>query len=455
MNDPEKIIHIVDDDQAILDSLTRVLTREGYEVKSFRKPEDYLEDIRQNDIQVAILDLVFTNSALDGESLLQRTMEMNPASQILVISGESDIQRALTCLRKGAIDFLDKPVSLPRLQTSVRNAMQVYHLRASAQERCRLIGSSKCMQNTRSRIRKLAMLEESVLITGESGTGKELVAENLHLFSERFSRPLVKVNCTALNPNLVESELFGHVAGAFTGAKRSKKGYFQQANESTLFIDEIGDFDLSLQAKILRVLQEKTISPVGSTEEVNIKTRTVFATHKNLEMMCKERLFREDLYYRIATFMIHIPPLRDRKEDIPELAESFLVEFSRKNNLGSKSFTEDALQKLQEYSYPGNVRELSNVVKNAAFFAATDRIDSTAIEFQPGESRFSSQYVSDNLTLAESKRRFEYELLQNRLEEKAYDIVKTAESLGILPNNLYRKLKEHHIDWRNPEKDER
>ncbi|MFC2135797.1 sigma-54-dependent transcriptional regulator [Bacteroidota bacterium] len=363
------------------------------------------------------------------------------------MSGESDVQKTLRCLQKGALDFLDKPISLPRLLTSVKNALNIYNVKNSAQKRNNILFKSVKMKDVIERIKKLAVLNETILIYGESGTGKELVADNLHLFSNRYSMPIYKVNCNSLNSNLVESELFGHVKGSFTGADYNKIGYFEKADNSTLFIDEIGDFDLNLQSKILRALQEKKITPVGSTKEVEIDTRLVFATHRDIEKMVKESSFRQDLYFRLSTFVIIIPPLRDRLEDIDELAPHYLNSFLSENNLSYKYFGENAIEKLKDYSYPGNVRELIKIIKNAAFFTEGEIITPDNIEFGNTNEKYDIWSITKDMSLSESKSKFEKELIEKRLKEFDNDIQKTADSLNLIKNNLYRKLKQYGIDY--------
>jgi len=440
-------IYIVDDDQSILASLKSILSREGYIVEAVDSPDTFLEMVEQNPPSVAILDIFFNSHQIDGEELIKIISEKYPNTQCIVISGESDIQKTLACLREGALDFLEKPVSLPRLITAVRNAMELHNIKSSTRDKCKILGNSTLMQNIIAKVKKIAGLSESVLITGESGTGKELVAENLHLFSNRFSLPMIKVNCTALNPNLLESELFGHKAGSFTGADRNKKGIFEAAHKSTLFIDEIGDFPLNLQSKILRIIQEKKITPVGSTDEIPVDVRLVFATHRNLKEMVQAGLFREDLFFRISTFTIELPSLRKRIEDIDTLAPFFLKQFLMENSLPLKEFSSEAILKLKEYQYPGNIRELAKIIKNAAFFTEADRI-------MPYDIDFCSEPVCGEiwektrcLSLLESKECFEKELIDKRMKSMGKDIRKVAESLGMIKNNLYRKLKYYSIDY--------
>jgi len=258
---------------------------------------------------------------------------------------------------------------------------------------------------------------------------------------------MVKVNLTALNVNVVESELFGHKKGSFTGATEDKKGFFEVANQSSLFIDEIGDFPLNLQSKILRVLQEKKIMVVGSTKEVEIDTRLIFATNKNLETMIKEATFRQDLYFRISTFTVELPPLRDRLEDIDILAPHFLNDFLIENNLEYKVFSPDAIEKLKQHHYPGNIRELAKIIKNSTLFSENEVITAQDIEFQTEQQQMDIWLKTRNLSLTESKKCFEKEFLIKRLKQMNRNIEKTAESLGIIRNNLYRKLREYDIEW--------
>jgi two-component system nitrogen regulation response regulator NtrX len=359
-----------------------------------------------------------------------------------MMSGESDIQKTLACLQRGALDFLEKPVSLPRLLTSVRNALTVHNSRSSIQAGHQILGDSDIIRKTVARIRKLAALNESVLILGESGTGKELVALNLHLFSQRYALPLHRVNCAALNANLIEAELFGSKKGSFTGADRDRQGHFQAAGGSSLFIDEIGDFEPGLQSRILRVLQEKKVTPVGETREVPVDVRLIFATHRDLEQMIAEGRFREDLYFRLSTFTVQLPPLRERLADIDVLAPHFLATFLAENNLGFKTLGPDALSRLKEYDYPGNIRELAKIVKNAAVFCEREVLGAGDIEFQPRVGQADIWTRTQQMNLSDGRRLFERELIIRRLDEMGGDMSRTAESLGMLRTNLYRKLKD-------------
>ncbi len=440
-------IYIVDDDVSILDSLNHLLTQNGYSVRCANSPELFLAMVDEAEPAIAIIDLFYGDHLIDGEKLIAVLDEKSPKTQPIIMSGESDIKKTLSCLKNGALDFLEKPISLPRLLTSVRNALSLYNSKESALSRNKILGNSQVMQQVSGKIKKLAGLNESILIRGESGTGKELVAENLHLFSSRYARPFVKVNCTALNANLIESELFGHKAGSFTGALKDKNGFFQAADKSSLFIDEIGDFNMSLQSKILRVLQDKKITPVGSTKEIAVDTRLIFATHHPLEKMINRQEFREDLFYRISTFSIDLPPLRDRLEDIDVIAGHFLETFLFENNLTYKYLADPALDKLKSYSYPGNIRELAKIVKNAAFFSDQENIEADDIQFDLNPEKSDIWTHVKTMSISEAKNYFEKEFLTRRFKQHGKQIEKTAGSLDILKNNLYRKLKQHHIDF--------
>ncbi len=440
-------VYIVDDDTAILSSLKSILSREGYAVETEGSPDAFLKAIERKPPAVAVLDIFFGRNRIDGEELVKILGERNPNTQCIIISGESDIQKTLACMRQGALDFLEKPVGLARLITAVRNAMELFNIKSSSRDKRKIIGKSKATLETIALVKKLAGLSETVLITGETGTGKELIAENLHLFSKRFSLPMVKVNCASLNPNLLESELFGHCAGSFTGADKNKKGFFEVAHGSTLFIDEIGDFPLNLQSKILRTIQEKKITPVGETREIPIDVRLVFATHRNLPELVKQGLFREDLFFRISTFAIETPPLRDRVEDIDELALFFLNQFLVENGLPIKVLSSETIAKLKEYHYPGNIRELAKIIKNAAFFTEAEIVSPEDIDFSSQMGNSDIWVKTRRMTLIESKECFELDLIARRMAAMDNDIKKVAESLGMIKNNLYRKLKYYSIEY--------
>jgi two-component system nitrogen regulation response regulator NtrX len=439
-------VYIVDDDPKIRTSLSTALTRQGYTVGTASSPQEFIDNTSTAPA-VVIVDICFGENTLDGQDLITHITDKMPDTRCIVISGESDSQKVLSCLKAGASDYIEKPVSLARLLTSVKNAISLHHYRTEARSRSHIIGSCDAIVKTIQRIRKLAVLNETVLIRGESGSGKELVADNLHLLSPRATASFIKVNCTALNPNLIESELFGHQAGSFTGASSSKKGLFESANGGTLFIDEIGDFPIHLQSKILRVIQERTILPVGATTEIPVDIRIIAATHRDLESMVNEGTFREDLLYRIATFSVKVPPLRERVSDIEELSNHFLKQFTSSNNLPSMALSPEALTKLKGYTFPGNIRELSSIIKNAAFNSDETIIEPHHIDFGNNRRKESFWNETDSLPLDDAERWFRKNFLTRRLKSNGNNVRQTAESLGILPTNLYRMLKGLEIGY--------
>ena len=430
------LICVVDDDAAIIESIGSILRRNGYDVEGFTNPQEFLEKLDLLSPSVAILDIFFSEGMQTGDELVRIIGERLLNTQCIVISGESNVERTLASLRNGALDFIEKPVSLPRLLTAVKNALHIHTIRKTGLQRYHMLGRSAAMRNLYARIAKLAPLKECVLICGENGTGKELAAGNIHQRSQRYALPMQSVNCTSLNPNLIESELFGHVAGSFTGAEREKIGYFQSAAGSTLFIDEIGDFDAGLQSKLLRVIQEKQITPVGSTHAMDVDVRLIFATHRILEQQITNGTFREDLYYRISTVTLVVPPLRDRLEDIDDLAPAFLGSFLAENNLPVKELTKEALDKLKEYHYPGNIRELSKIIKNAAIFCSGPHIGADNIDFESPLGREDIWHATRSMTMVQGKDYLEREFIRRRLLSCGNNISRTAESLGIIKNNL-------------------
>lgn len=439
-------IWIVDDDSLILDKLHSILKQNDYGVRLFSKPEEILTALEIEQPAVVIVDLFFKNSNLSGEDIVTKVVTYCAPTQVAIISGETDLKKTLNSLRFGAIDFIEKPISLPRLLTTIKNGLTIYNSQKDRLAKSLILGNSAKTKSMIQKIRMLATLNEPVLIQGESGVGKELIAQNIHLFSSRFAHPLKEINCTAFNKNLIESELFGHKKGSFTGAHVDKKGVFELANKSSLFLDEIGDIPFDIQAKLLRVLQEKKVTPVGSDNDISIDSRLIFATHRNLGKLIKNGDFREDFYFRISTFTIDIPPLRERIEDIDQLAPHFLQSFLIDNKLPLREFSSDALNKLKEHYYSGNIRELIQIIKNSAFFSEGDTItgDDIAFTSQPTIDDFWQKV--NMMTLSEGKAFFEKEFLTRRLKQHGNNIDKCAKSLGVIRNNMYRKLYNHGIE---------
>lgn len=370
-------ILLIEDEQAIRNVLKSILCDEDpkWEVDEAENGVVGLEKIKQNEYDLIICDIKMPMK--DGTDVLVEALEYNPDLQFVMISGHGDIEIAVDCLKKGAFDFLSKPPDLNRLLNTVRIALDHKSLKSSnkalkkenkelkkkVSKKYTMIGDSPQLTQVKQMIDKVASTDARVLILGPNGTGKELVAHHIHEKSDRSKKPLVEVNCAAIPAELIESELFGHVKGSFTGAVKDKQGKFELADGGTIFLDEIGDMSLSAQAKVLRALQEGKVSPVGSEKEINVNVRVLAATNKDLRKEIEEGRFREDLYHRLAVIIINVPGLNDRKEDIPALVEHFASEFSQNIGLENKSFEKDAYKALKDIDWTGNIRELRNVVE--------------------------------------------------------------------------------------------
>ena len=357
-------ILIVDDDRAIRNSLGEILMDEGYEVAKAEDGPSALKAVEEDRFDVIFCDIKMPG--MDGVELLDKFMEMNLDAAVVMISGHGDISTAVECIKKGAFDFVEKPLDLQRLLITIKNAAERTTLTTQNKALkkkvygAEMIGTSPAMMHIRELIAKVAPTDARVLITGPNGSGKELVARNLHQLSSRSRMSLVEVNCAAIPSELIESELFGHEKGSFTSAIKQHKGKFEQADGGTLFLDEIGDMSLAAQAKVLRVLQEKKLSRVGSDKDIEVDVRVIAATNKNLEEEIRKGNFREDLYHRLSVIPIRVPSLDERKSDIPLLIDYFL----EKHNTSSRkrAFSPEAVSLLVEKSWPGNIRELDNVV---------------------------------------------------------------------------------------------
>lgn len=357
-------ILIVDDERAIRNSLREVLADEGYEADCAEDGASALEMIDKEKFDVIFCDIKMP--VMDGVELLEKIVAMNVDSAVVMISGHADIATAVDCIKKGAFDFVEKPLDLNRILITIKNASERVHLATQNKALKKkvygadMIGDSVPMQRIREIIAKVAPTDARVLITGPNGSGKELVARNLHQLSKRSAMPLIEVNCAAIPSELIESELFGHEKGSFTSAIKQHKGKFEQADGGTLFLDEVGDMSLAAQAKVLRVLQEKKLSRVGSDKDISVDVRVIAATNKNLEKEIEAGNFREDLYHRLSVIPIKVPSLDERKDDIPMLIDYFLKKYT--DGAKTRSFSQEAVNLLVNKSWPGNIRELDNVV---------------------------------------------------------------------------------------------
>ncbi|HTS30663.1 MAG TPA: sigma-54 dependent transcriptional regulator [Bryobacteraceae bacterium] len=443
----QRRILVVDDEPDIRQSLSGVLEDDGYVVNAVGSGEDCLSAIPGSAYELVLLDIWLPG--LDGMEVLARIQEIPFGDRPLVvmISGHGSIEAAVRATKLGAFDFLEKPLSADKISVVVKNALahrtlalENNRLKADSGPRYRIIGESVPMKALRQQLALMAGTNGRVLIYGESGTGKELVARAIHALSPRAAEPFVEVNCAAIPEDLIESELFGHSKGSFQGAHEAKVGKFQKADGGTLFLDEVGDMSLKTQAKVLRSLDEQRFEPVGAAGFVQVDVRVVAATNKNLEEEIERGNFREDLFYRLNVIPFGVPPLRERREDIPLLADHFLREFTTAYGRKPKEFTEEAYRVLSEYHWPGNVRELKNLIERIVILNPQVRVDArhiplSATRRQPDRplDRFGS--------LQEVRESAEREYILKKLEEANGNVTRTAELLGLERSNLYRKMK--------------
>lgn len=390
----QKIL-IVEDEKSISNILENILTDEikDSEIKTAENGIEAFKLIEKDDFDLVISDIKMPN--LSGTELLHQSLQIKPESVFIMISGHADIDVAVNCLKKGAYDFISKPIDINRLLTSVKNALEKKNLQTinsnltkensqlkkKVSKKYQMIGKSSALENIQNIIQKVAASDARVLITGPNGVGKELVAHAIHSLSERSKQPIVEVNCAAIPSELIESELFGHTKGSFTGAIKDKQGKFEQAHGGTLFLDEIGDMSLIAQAKVLRALQENKVSPVGSDKEIKVNVRVLAATNKNLKKEIEDGKFREDLFHRLSVIEINVPSLDERKEDIPLLVEHFAKIISEEHNTPLKKFTPEAIKALQNFSWTGNIRELRNVVERLIILGSNPVTESDVNDF--------------------------------------------------------------------------
>jgi len=453
----EKIL-VVDDEDSIRTSLAGILEDEGFRVMFANDGVTALDAVRKELPDLVLLDIWMPR--MDGIETLRKLKELYPALLIIMMSGHGTIETAVKSTKMGAYDFIEKPLSLDKLLVCIRNALGMMRLkdenetlRELAFRERQMTGSSPAMAKLKEQILLVAPSNASVLITGENGTGKELVARSIHFHSHRKDGPFVEVNCAAIPEELIESELFGHEKGAFTGAVAQRKGRFDLADGGTLFLDEIGDMSLKTQAKVLRILQERKFERVGGTRTIEVDVRIIAATNKVLEDEIRAGTFREDLYYRLNVVPFIVPPLRERRDDIPLLVEHFLEMFCRREGLERKMVTPEALEMLVNCAWPGNVRELKNVVERLVIMTPGKSITASHIpesiaygdaSRDAGTGRLDA--VLELASLREAREEFEKEFILQKLEEHNWNISKTAESIELERSNLYRKLKSYGID---------
>lgn len=440
-------ILIVDDESGIRESLGALLRDEGYEVETVASGEECLERLEKRRFDLILLDVWLAK--MDGLETLERIQSADGAPLAVMISGHGNIEAAVRATKLGAFDFIEKPLSLEKIVLVVRNALEYVRLenenrrlRAELEERHQILGASVPMKALRQQIALTAPTTGRVLIYGESGTGKELVARALHANSSRSSQPFVEVNCAAIPEELIESEMFGHRKGSFTGASEDKVGKFQKADGGTLFLDEVGDMSLKTQSKVLRTLEEQRFTPVGSDETITVDVRVIASTNKDLEEEISRGNFREDLFYRLNVIPFFVPPLRERKEDIPLLTRHFLKELAATYGRRPREITDDAIEVLMRYSWPGNVRELRNVIERIVIMnPTTTRFENKHLPplvYRDGSRRAPKSEFS---TLHQARDAYERDYILKKLDENHGNVTRAAEVLGLERSHLYRKMK--------------
>ncbi|NOX24922.1 MAG: sigma-54-dependent Fis family transcriptional regulator [Deltaproteobacteria bacterium] len=456
-------ILIVDDETSIVESLCGIMQDEGYKTLSAASGEQALEVVAHEHVDLVLMDVWMPG--IDGLDTLARIKESHPHLPVIMISGHGNIDTAVQATKAGAYDFIEKPPSYDKIVLSIKNALHLSQVekdnlifRQKAEKKPELTGHSGVINAIRDSISRVAPTDAWVLITGEHGTGKELVAQAIHRQSARCARPMIEVNCAAIPEELIESELFGHEKGAFTGANTSKRGKFDLADGSTLFLDEIADMSLKTQAKILRILQEQNFERVGGARTIPVDVRVLAATNKDLAAEILAGNFREDLYWRLNVVPIIVPPLRNRLADLPDLVACFMREFAGRGG-GGKRFSEAALAALSRHNWPGNVRELRNFVERAMIMVPEDEVSETIIcqllgqpvvtPDEPGRDSgkeaavksAAAGFTAAGLSFKEAKRLFERDFLEAKVNENNGNIAKTATQLGMERSHLYRRLK--------------
>jgi two-component system nitrogen regulation response regulator NtrX len=437
---------IVDDEAGVRSALSGVLRDEGYAVDAVDSGEACLDRVVRAPYDVIVLDIWLPG--MDGLATLARLRERRVDAPVVMISGHGNIESAVKAIKLGAFDFVEKPLSLEKTVLVIGNAVRQSRLeaenralRAHVDKRLTMVGESYVMTQLREQVAMAAPTNGRVLIYGENGTGKELVARSIHALSRRRGGPFVEVNCAAIPEELIESEMFGHVKGAFTGALLDRRGKFELADGGTLFLDEIADMSLKTQAKVLRALQEQVVEPVGGATGVRVDVRVLAATNKDLTTEIRAARFREDLYFRLNVIPIFVPPLRDRADDIPRLAEHFMSELAQEYGKRRKTFETAALGVLQRYRWPGNVREMRNVLERLMIMVPGDSIAAADLSFLDGSPPVEPLESDLSVPLHEARDQFERDYILRALAAQQGNISRTADVLGVERSNLYRKMR--------------
>jgi two-component system nitrogen regulation response regulator NtrX len=448
-------ILVVDDEPGIREAMRMILEYEGYDCLLAATGPEALGLVEREEPAVVFLDIKMPG--MDGLEVLDRLRAQHERVPVVMISGHGTVATAVEAIKRGAFDFIEKPPERERILVTVRNALekarleQEYgHLKRIEDLRHEMIGASPALERVFDAIRRAAPTNATVLIIGESGVGKELVARAIHRNSQRARERFVQVNCAAIPEELIESELFGHEKGSFTGATEKQIGKFEQADRGTIFLDEVGDMSPKTQAKVLRVLQEGEVERLGSSRTLKVDVRVIAATNKDLEAEIERGTFREDLYFRLSVIPIRVPPLRERRDDIPLLVKHFAETFSRENNFRPRRFTQAAIDLMQQHRWKGNVRELRNIVERLVIMAPGDQIDVAdmreVLRVEPAPAEGTPREPARRpATLKEFKESVEREFLVQKLRENAWNISRTAEVIGTPRSNLYKKLEQYGI----------
>jgi two-component system nitrogen regulation response regulator NtrX len=446
-------ILVVDDEEGIRRVLHQLFEYEDHEVRSAGGGAEAIAIHQEFHPDVTFLDVKMAR--MDGLEALTKIRENDPAAVVIMISGHGTIDTAVEATRRGAFDFLEKPLDTDRLLVVLRNALQTQglvqenqRLRGEIESRHQIVGRSFALRQVLDRVEKVAPTDARVLVTGENGTGKELVARAIHRLSPRADKTFVEVNCAAIPSELIESELFGHMKGSFTGAHEDRAGKFELADGGTLFLDEIGDMSLQAQAKVLRALQEGIVTRVGGAKPIQVDVRVLAATNKDLEAEIKAGQFREDLYYRLNVIPLHVPPLRERREDIAMLVRHFVETYAREANLRPKPVTDEALERMQRMDWPGNVRELRNTVERLLILASGATVTVDDVELLVG-GRMKGGGLSGDLlgctTFQEFKEAAERAFILQKLRENDWNVSETARLLDMPRSNLYKKIERYEL----------
>jgi two-component system nitrogen regulation response regulator NtrX len=453
----KKTILIVDDEESICQTLGGILTDEGYEVVTAGNGEEALRILEEEPPNLVVLDIWLPG--MDGIEVLKTIKAAHPNLQVVMMSGHGTIETAVKATKLGAFDFIEKPLSLEKVILVVNHAINLVRLeeenlllRQKVSHEYELTGNSSPIQDLKEMIGIVAPTNAWILIMGENGTGKELVARSVHRQSRRTQKPFIEVNCAAIPEDLIESELFGHEKGAFTGATAMKRGKFDLANEGTIFLDEVADMSLKAQAKVLRILQEKTFERVGGNRLIPTDVRVLAATNKDLEKEMEEGRFRQDLYYRLNVIPLRIPPLRDRKEDITLLVNRFLKDFALKEGDAEKRVTDDVIVSLMRHNWPGNVRELKNIIERLVIMTPTGMIskcDISPLFEEAGKEVLPPDPGISSDSFRTAKQDFERQYIIRKLREFDGNISRTAEAIGLERSNLHKKIRSYGLEVKN------